>query len=119
VKVIYKGRQQWRWWGAAVAAGNNNDKDGEGIGDETTMKITINLHSPEQRGTTWRVRLEMSRRCCQPVSGGDNDDNDVRWEEQDMPYADTDALSYDWRQAEGEEGNVDNGDDDKYGNRSF
>ena len=36
-----------------------------------------------------------------------------------MPYADTDVLSHDWRHAEGEEGNVDNGDDDKYGNRSF
>ena len=48
-----------------------------------------------------------------PLGGhGDNDyGNDVRWEEQDMPY-----LSRYWRWAEGGEGDVDNGVDDEHVN---
>jgi hypothetical protein len=41
---------------------------------------------------------------------GDNDyENDVRWEEQDMPY-----LSRDRQRAEGGEGDVDDGIDDEH-----
>ena len=45
-----------------------------------------------------------------PLQGrGDNDYNDdVRWEEQDMPY-----LYRDWRRAEGGEGDVNNGVNDE------
>ncbi len=31
------------------------------------------------------------RHCCRPCGGGDNNKDDVRWEEQYMPYADADA----------------------------
>ena len=54
-------------------------------------------------------------RTSTPLQGrGDNnddndDDNDVRWEEQDMPY-----LSCDWWRAEGGDGDVDTGVDDKH-----
>jgi len=46
-----------------------------------------------------------------PLGGhGDNDyDNDVRWEEQGMPY-----LYRDRQRAEGGEGDVDNGVDDEH-----
>ena len=46
-----------------------------------------------------------------PLGGcGDDDyDDDVRWEEQDMPY-----LSRDRRRAEGGEGDVDDGVDDEH-----
>jgi hypothetical protein len=35
---------------AAVAANDNADNDCEGVGDETTTKITINIHSPGDVG---------------------------------------------------------------------
>ena len=41
--------------------------------------------------------------------GDDNYDDDVRWEEQDMPY-----LSHDRRWAEGGEGDVNDGVDDEH-----
>ena len=48
-----------------------------------------------------------------PLGGRGDDDynNDVRWEEQDMPY-----LSRDRRRAEGGEGDVDIGIDDEHAN---
>ena len=41
--------------------------------------------------------------------GDDDYNNDVRWEEQDMPY-----LSHDWQRAEGGEGDIDDGVDDEH-----
>ena len=51
------------------------------------------------------------RHCCLPGGGGDNDNDNARWEEQDMPYANVDALSHDRQWAEGEEDNSNNGGD--------
>jgi len=56
-------------------------------------------------------------RCrWQHGGGGDNDgdDNDVGEEEQDMMYADTDALSCDQRREEGGEGDIDDSGDNKH-----
>jgi len=61
--------------------------------------------------------VALLRRRQQPSGGGDDNDNDLRWEEQDMLYADADMLSRDRRRAEGEEDNVDNGGDNKHVNR--
>ena len=41
--------------------------------------------------------------------GEDDDDDDVRWEEQEMPY-----LSHDRRRAEGGEGDINDGVDDEH-----
>ena len=54
------------------------------------------------------------RHCCRPCGGGDDNKDDVRWEEQTMRYADADALSRNQWQAEGKEGDVDDGSDNKY-----
>ncbi len=56
---------------------------------------------------------------CHPGRGRDDDNNDdntnnARGEEQDMPYTNTDVLSCNWQWAEGAEGNVDDGCDDKH-----
>jgi hypothetical protein len=56
-----------------------------------------------------REEVASSRRRRRTGGGGDDDD-DAR-EEQDMPYADVDALSRDRRRAEGGEGDVDDGGD--------
>ena len=51
-----------------------------------------------------------SRRCFPPRRViGDDVNNNPRWEEQDMPY-----LSCNQRQAEGGEGDVDDGGDDEH-----
>ena len=70
-------------------------------------------------GEAWEEVWEeetLLRRPRRPGGGGDNDadDDNVRWEEQDTPYVDTDALSCDRRRAEGGEGDVDDGGDDEH-----
>ena len=68
-------------------------------------------------GEAWEEVWEeetLLRRPRRPGGGGDNDadDDNVRWEEQDTPYVDTDALFCDRRRAEGGEGDVDDGGGD-------
>jgi len=47
-----------------------------------------------------------------PLGGrGDDDDDDVRWEEQDMPYL---SRYRRWAEAEGGQGDVDDGVDDEH-----
>ena len=47
-----------------------------------------------------------------PLGGrGDDDGNDVRWEEQDMPYL---SRYRRWAEAEGGQGDVDDGVDDEH-----
>ena len=89
----------------------------EGVGGEGEEQ------SPRSSGERSRRLLRCKRgwsasRCClpprrvtaTPLGGrGDDYDNDVRWEEQDMPY-----LSGDRRRAERGEGNVDEGVDDEH-----
>ena len=89
----------------------------EGVGGEGEEQ------SPRSSGVRSRRLLRCKRgwsasRCClpprrvtaTPLGGrGDDYDNDVRWEEQDMPY-----LSGDRRRAERGEGNVDEGVDDEH-----
>jgi len=58
------------------------------------------------------ITSSFARRVTSTPLGGRGDDNyddDVRWEEQDMPY-----LSHDRRRAEGGEGDVDDGVDHEH-----
>ena len=76
--------------------------------------------SPRSSGVRSRLSSTASHRCLLPRQvmstplggrGDDDYDDDTRWEEQDIPY-----LSQFWRRAEGGEGDVDDGVDDKHVN---
>ena len=97
----------------------------------TTMPRTVSRHNTTQTtinlcvgsGQLWDVAREAweevweevvsSRHCHRPGRSGDKD-NDARGDEQDMPYANADMLSHNWRRAEGGEGDVDDGSNNKH-----
>ena len=55
-------------------------------------------------------------RHSHPPSGSGDNNGDARGGEQDMPYANVDAMICDRQQEEGGEGNIDDGSGDKHVN---